>query len=107
MEPKEITDLDLAFPANVIDLGILPKKEDIPKELWDYNNEWNLAASTIFCRGAKHLEFKDGVDVVKAKRQLHACLSSFEPSHEHKLSGVGWLLSHWLKSSKIEPYEGK
>ncbi len=102
MEPKEITDLDLAFPAHVIDLGLLPKWEDIPEEFRDHNNEWNRAASKIFFRGGRGLVFKEGVDVVKAKRHLTACLRSFQPKHEHKTAGVGWLLSQWLQNSKIE-----
>jgi hypothetical protein len=102
MEPKEITDLDLAFPGPVIDLGLLPKWEDIPEEFRNRDNEWAKAASKLFFKGGKGLAFKEGVAVVKAKRHIAACLRSYQPKHEHKIAGVGWLLSQWLKSSKVE-----
>lgn len=105
MEPKDVSDVDLAFPAKVIELGLLPKWDNIPEEFKDPNNEWNLLASKIFCLGSKPLRFKEGVDRLKAMRHLLACLKSFQPQHEHKTAGVGWLLSHWMDEAKHEPPE--
>lgn len=96
MEPKDVSDLNLAFPSDIIARGLLPKWEDIPEEFCN-ENRWTALASDLFFGRAKLPEFKDGISRVQAGKHIIACLRSFEPKHEHKIAGVGWLLSQWTK----------
>lgn len=99
--PKEVDQATLAFPANVIGT-LLPKWEEIPKEFKD-GNKWTQLAQHIFFYGGKGIEFlvKDGVDQAKANRHIMACLRSFEPKHEHKEAGVGYLLSEFFADFEL------
>lgn len=54
----------------------------------------------LFFLGGKLPKTKDGIDPAKAKRHLMAVLGSFEPKHEHKEAGAGWLMSMWYESPK-------
>jgi len=100
LEIPEISDIDAAFPVKVP----LPKWEDLPKEFrrdWhNGRNKFTEIASTIFYKGGRLSDFgltpKDGVDILKAQRAIMACLRSFEPKHEHKIAGVGYMLSEWF-----------
>lgn len=99
-QPKEVSQVELAFPANVIG-KFLPPKDDIPEEYWD-GHEMTRLASHWFYHGLKGYTFvpKEGVDRTKALRQIGACLGSFEPKHEHKEAGVGYLLDLFFKEIK-------
>jgi hypothetical protein len=86
-----VTDLEVAFGT----ARLLPSKADIPKEFWDGNIYTKLASAIFYNRAlpAGSVMFHDGYakdDVVKAVR---AHLSSFEPDHDHKIAGVGYMMS--------------
>lgn len=98
--PVEISDVLLAFPAHVVG-SLLPKWEDMPEEFRRQNNEWTRMADKWFCCGLDPVpEVKEGIDPKKVWRHLKACMGSFEPAHEHKIAGVGYLMSLWLKPIK-------
>lgn len=100
--PVEVTDLDLAFPAQVVGT-LLPLWEDIPEEFQHHRGYWTKLVDTWFALGLdKHPATKDGIDPKTAWRHLAACMRSFQPKHEHKVAGVAYLMSLWL----VEPKEG-
>lgn len=96
--PVDVSDVDVAFPASVIG-RLLPTMAEIPSQFNNYNNEWTGKAGKLMFTGGT-VDLKEGIDRAKAFRQLKACLGSFEPKHEHKEAGVGYLLSLWCNSSK-------
>lgn len=92
--PIEITDLVLAFPADVTDL--LPTYGEVPEEFKISTNPWVRIVSSWFAFGLPaDVEFhcKPGVDGETAFRQLSAVLRSFQPKHEHKIDGAAYLMS--------------
>lgn len=101
-KPVEMSQVDLAFPANAIG-NFLPPEEDIPEEFIKnrYENKWAKQAEKWFFHGfdpsKSTVELNEGVDGQKAFKQLHACLGSFQPKHEHKISGVAYLMSLFFK----------
>lgn len=101
IEPQEVSDAEVAFPASVSHL--LPKREDIPEEFKRHNGtKWNQLFSDWFYRGLKESEFipKEGVDVDKALRHIKCCMGSWEPKQQHKEAGVAYLLSLWFEDVK-------
>jgi hypothetical protein len=97
----DFNELDAAFGAK---LAAYPAMTDIPAEFRDrHNNPFCEVASQIFFNGgslATHgLEFKPGIDRIKAMTALRAWLCSFEPSHELKIATVGYALSHWCEKA--------
>lgn len=95
-QPIEISDATMVFPAKVCGV-ILPPMADIPKEFHNRHNVWTSKASQLMFVGGK-VDLKPEIDRTAAMRQLRACLGSFEPKHEHKEAGVGYLLSLWCNS---------
>jgi hypothetical protein len=99
----DLNNLEIAFPYKVSHL--MPTYEDIPSEFKRWSNKWNRLAQYLFSKGlSKEAQVvqKSGVDVEKAFNQIQAILSSFEPSHEHKLAGVAFLLNEWFEDIQIE-----
>jgi len=96
-KPKDVSDADLAFPAKVCGV-YLPPVKDIPKEIVEHYSEWNRKANSLMFSGGD-VDLKPEIDRKMAIRQLRACLGSFEPKHEHKTAGVGYLLSLWCNTS--------
>lgn len=95
-KPQEVSDTMLAFPAILGEL--LPPYDSIPDEFKMRGGKWEAWASDWFYKGLDEFpDAKDGVDIEMAKRHLSAVLSSFEPRHEHKIAGVAYLASQWLK----------
>ena len=92
-------DVDAAFPANVVGT-LLPPMAEIPEEFREHRSEWCAIAMRLFFNGGKLPQVKAGVDAGKAKRHLVAVLGSFEPKHEHKEAGAGWLMSLWYELPK-------
>lgn len=88
--------IDNPYPAHVTGT-YLPPKEDIPKEFLNHYNPYHKLASDLFFNGGVIPEVKEGIDYKMARAQIVYCLSSFEPKHELKEAGVGYLLSLWLK----------
>lgn len=96
MQPIEVTDVQLAFPANVSQL--MPAYEQIPVEFRRGESEWVDWQSQWFYHGIKKLPTpKPGVDLDKAIRHLRCIQGSFEPKHEHKQAAVAYLASLWFE----------
>ncbi len=97
MKPKLISDIELAFPAHVIG-KYLPVWETIPDEFRNYRSPWCHHAQAAFSgKFDAAFTLRDGVDIKLASRHLRACLSSYEPKHEHKIAGVAYLMSLWFE----------
>lgn len=83
-------------------MELLPKWEDIPepfrrkineaKPYCDFMSQWFFNGADSRC-----LVAREGVDEAKAARHIAACLCSFAPKHEHKISGCAYLLSQWFE----------
>jgi hypothetical protein len=100
VDPKPITDVDLAFTAAVD--GLLPRWADIPEDFKRGRNKWCRFVSDWFYQGValSRLVPRDGVDSKMALRHCKAIMGSFEPKHEHKEAGVAYLLSLWFDDVK-------
>lgn len=96
----DVSRLDAVFGGGA--MQILPPWTEIPEEFrqgWDSDrNQWCRLARDWFFFGLKNDSWtpREGVDPKKALLAVACCLSSFEPSHEHKIAGVGYLLSQWF-----------
>lgn len=95
-QPQPVTDLDVAFPANVIG-RLLPPMEEIPQEFHASSNPWCKIASGLFFSGGHLPKSREGIDRLNASRHLRAVLGSFEPKHEHKEAGAAYLMSLWYE----------
>lgn len=94
-KPIEIKQVEYAFPSDVIG-RYLPELSEIPEDLdKDYEKLAQHAFSNTVELKAEAL--KEGIDPKLANRHLNAVLRSFQPKHEHKLRGAGYLLYLWLK----------
>lgn len=101
------TQADIAFG----NIRSLPKWETLPADFKRHNgNDYVEAISTWFFLGAKRIDSgvqigkmkfvaKDGVDANKALAAIKACMSSWEPKHEHKEAGCAFMLSEWFDKS--------
>jgi hypothetical protein len=97
-QPKEVSDVDMAYPAYVVG-KYMPLREELPEEFrYDWmDNPYCELVSDLFHKGGTIGEFKKEIDRDKAVRHISACIRSFEPKHEHKIGAIGYLLSLWLK----------
>lgn len=102
-KPTQVSALELAFPANALDL--MPPYDEIPSQ-YQANSAFNG-------RGGKWVEFqerwfysgledteitpKEGIDLKAALRHLGAIQGSFQPKHEHKVAAVAYLASLWFE----------
>lgn len=98
--PHDVSDLVLAFPASVVGT-LLPEDRLIPREFHDSRNAFHRLASGIIHGNPPEgdWETKPGIDGERMSRHIAACARSFEPKHEHKIAGIAYLLSLWLKGS--------
>lgn len=92
------------------DIGHMPKWHDLPEEFRRgcFSHPWCKVAEEWFFSGGKGdgagnivigkttLLPKEGVDKNKALAAVKAVLASWEPKHEHKIAGVGFMLSEWF-----------
>lgn len=102
MEPKEVSDALMAYPAVVVG-KYLPMQEDIPKEFWR-DNEWtSLAHDWFFGKIKEDSKFypKEGIDAEKAFRHCNCILRSYQPKHEHKIAGVAYLMSQFFEKVEL------
>ena len=80
---------------------LLPRWDEIPKEFQSCNahDPYTKLASRWFYQGVSKSElvFRDDIDDDTAIRHLSSILRSFDPKHEHKMSGVAYLMSLWMK----------
>lgn len=95
-QPKVVTDVDMAFGGSIRDL--MPRYEDIPEDFRRERDPFSKLVHKWFFEGIQTdvVKAKPGVDAKVAWRHLRAIMGSFEPSHEHKTSGVAWLMSQWF-----------
>ena len=98
-QPHDVDDITAAFPASVVGT-LLPPMSEIPEDFRKHRNGWCTIAMKLFFSGGKLPQVKEGIDAGKAKRHLMAVLGSFEPKHEHKEAGAGWLMSMWYEQPK-------
>lgn len=100
--PLPVTELDLAFGG---DIGrLMPSYRSLPEEYQREHAHFCRVAQDWFFNGLKvdTLKPKEGIDAKAALRHCGAVLRSFEPKHEHKIAGVGWLMAQWFE----EPARG-
>lgn len=112
-KPQEVDDVTFAFPARVIGT-LLPPMEEIPEE-FHYPNIYggkykHLADSFNFIfygekdkNDALHMRARPGIDIMTAGRHLLAIAGSFQPKHEHKVSGWCFLADKWFDLMKLAP----
>lgn len=100
--PLPVTDVDLAFGGDISRL--MPRYRSLPEEYQRETAPFCRLVSKWFFSGldTKTLKAKEGIDANAALRHCGAVLRSFEPKHEHKIAGVGWLMSQWFE----EPSSG-
>jgi hypothetical protein len=94
--PHPFTDIDLAFPAVVRDH--MPPWDQIPDE---FKEDRHLAAQTasmwffnelVQTEPKPTFSTRPGIDDKQAIIHVHVLLSSFEPSHEHKIAAAAMLI---------------
>ena len=103
MTPAEnITNLDLAFPASVGHL--LPPWADIPNQFKPNGGKHGRLINEWFFSGIKlkAVQMKPGIDQAMATRHLKCIMGSYELKHEHKVSGVAYLIEQWFESIEYE-----
>lgn len=105
--PRDISDVELAFPANVKDLMV--PYEDIPDEYKHGNTTGNKLFTDMFFFGIEDIQLvpKKGIDPEKALRHIMAIARSFQPKHHHKEACVAYLLEEWFKKMKWKRCERK
>jgi hypothetical protein len=104
MKPKVVSDVMMAFPANVIP-DYLPPSMEIPDEFWQYDDSWtNELFQDWFYGGLKDPKFypKPGIDAEMAYRHIRAVMGSFQPKHEHKVAGCRYMLDTWFEKVEWE-----
>lgn len=97
MKPLSLTDAELAFPAEVLQL--MPPYAAIPQEYKRGHNRWCQLQSDWFFCGIQRTSVtpKPGIDPEQAWRHLSAIQRSFAPKHEHKAAAVAYLLNEWFE----------
>jgi len=101
----DVSDVDLAFPANVRHL--MPDYETA--EARKVDPRWNRLAQDWFFSGLTKLDLKprNGVDADRALRHIRAVLGSFQPKHEHKMASIAFLLEEWFEGGDWKVAERK
>lgn len=97
-QPKPVTDVDLAFGGRIADL--MPSYEELPEDFRRERDPFSKIVNGWFFNGLHtgSLQAKSGIDKSAALRHCRAIMCSFDPSHEHKIAGVSWLLSQWFEA---------
>jgi len=106
MTPQDISDVDLAFPAEVMHL--MPKYDEIPKQFKSERSSWgNKLFNDMFYSGLSKLELtpKPDIDPKKAFRHIRAIMGSFQPKHEHKEAAIAMLFEEWFEKADWERKE--
>lgn len=97
---NSITAAELAFATE----RLLPAWEDIPEE-FKMGNLYTQLVEALFYQQeipACTISLKEGVEPEMLNRCIRAHLKSFGPKHEHKIAGVGYMLSCVSKISDGE-----
>jgi hypothetical protein len=97
--PKVVDKIDVAFGAAGRLHELLPPRESLPDEFRAQRGPWCELASRWFFQGLKGVDLvaKSGIDKNVALAHLSAIMGSWEPKHEHKIGGVGFLMSLWFE----------
>ena len=103
----EVSDLDDA--CGVWYAPYVPDWKDVPVEfhVYHYHKSCDLISHALHS-GAKrsghgltigrtNLKPRKGVDGLKAQRALFACMRSFDPKPEVKISTCGYMLDQWFE----------
>lgn len=94
-KPIKLLAVETAFGGRAMD--ILPPMSEIPEE-FHKGNKWTRLAAQWFFGGLHTMPpVKEGFDAADVQANLQTALRSFEPKHEHKEAGVGYLMSLWLE----------
>ena len=90
-----ITDVEIAFGTT----KLLPPFDAVPDE-FKRGNDYTKLLDSLYAGQAVpdgEIVFREGFDDADAPALMHrvvmAHLRSFEPKHEHKIAGLGYLLS--------------
>ncbi len=77
---------------------LLPRYNSIPDVYKNDRNPYVKLTHTWFFSGLKgsELKVKDGINRSFALAHCSEILRSFEPSHEHKISAIAYLMSLWF-----------
>ncbi len=99
-KPQVVDRITMAFPAGIVG-KFLPLWEEIPEDFRRESGDarpWCDLCNRWFACGLKgdEIAVKDGIDAKAAFGHLKTCMGSFDPKHEHKISGVAWLMSKWF-----------
>jgi hypothetical protein len=105
-KPRPATSADLAFgPSKISDF--LPSMKEIPERFKRHYDPFVELASKIFFLGGsvQSWQTKPGIDKAQALNHFRAVLGSFEPKHEHKAAGCGYMLASWFEPESLGIHE--
>ena len=109
LRPMNVDKMDVAFgPKGGRIEDYLPKWKELPEDFRNERGEakkWVHIIDEFFFYGATQIrcEIKDpSVSQSDILRHINMLLNSFELSHEHKTSGVAYLLSLWCTDVTYE-----
>lgn len=99
--PTTVSDVELAFPANALDLmpplaaceeGLAALPRDERAKWLDFQSAWFMSGipPTV------EFDLRDGIDGNTAIRHLGVIQGSYAPKHEHKEAAVAYLASRWF-----------
>ena len=97
----EVEDIDMVFQTKA--LALLPKWDDLTDDEKRMRGPFCDAVSKIFFSGGRledhGLKIKPGIDREKVYRFVRATLGDWSPKHEHKIGGIGHMLSKWCETT--------
>lgn len=108
-KPTPVTDLDLAFPANALEL--MPPMEECEaalEDMPDHGGKWLGLQTHWFRQGLPEtVEFllKPGVDGEEAIRHLRVVQESYAAKHQHKQAAFAYLASLWFDDFSYEGFD--
>lgn len=90
-DAASITDVELAFSTT----RLLPPWAQVPEAFRRGNGYTEMVSDLFIGRldGDRELEIREGYTDQMVARTVQAHLKAFEPKHEHKIAGVGYMLS--------------
>lgn len=94
IDPPEVTDVDIAFPATIPNFGKFldeAREEEKNDPNW---NKWEKRFHELFFKGGK-LNLNKSLDeeyLNRSVRYFRTAAGSFEPKHEHKTLVCAYIL---------------
>lgn len=92
MKPIKVSDVNVAFPAQVRHLFPENMGENPSAEAKKFQGDWFFYGLT-----SEELTPKAGIDKTEAFRHLKCIQGSFEPKHEDKVRAVALLVDEWFE----------